>query len=241
MLPAECTVQSTAQASPKHGTGRLGDATPRSRKTFSRTCRTPPSSGHLPRPPVSRNFPQESGGAQRRANEPTAVTARDAEAMPIGAPPRWNFPGGLRPRAEANAGTRLSDRAASRARQIPADFQGNLGRAQAMPQADGGDAQPRQHFSTMQSRAAELPRPLSTHAARRNGGQNPWQSSSSQASTFSRTTRMAWGKRTGGCRKQRFTTRFRTGVNGANKAWSTCTRHQRHASRPFIYGCPNVP
>ena len=67
------------------------------------------------------------------------------------------------------------------------------------------------------------------------------QSSSSQASTFSRRTRMAWGKHTGGCRQQRFTTRFRTGVNGANKTWSTCTRHQRHTARPSVRNLDKCP
>ena len=47
-------------------------------------------------------------------------------------------------------------------------------------QADGGEAQPRQYFSTTRSRAAELPEPLRTRAAGYGRSAQPSQSSSNQ-------------------------------------------------------------
>jgi hypothetical protein len=140
-----------------------------SRRIFSRTCRMPPAPGHPPRPPKSRKLPRESGGSsgevtgQRRRRTNTTACLRRAERSCRATRGRET----RRHRVRSGPGERQSG--PTGARRNPANFRGSLGRAQAGPQADGGEAQPRQYFSTTRSRAAELPGPLCTRAARHGG------------------------------------------------------------------------
>ena len=101
------TVRSVAQAPPKHGAGQLERCHAKEPQNFLENTQDAAVIRSSAAPARFPQFPAGIWGSTTRAGKPTAVTAHGAEAMPIGAPPQWNFPGGLRPRAEANAGTRL--------------------------------------------------------------------------------------------------------------------------------------
>jgi hypothetical protein len=137
-------------------------------------------------PPRSRKFPQIPAGiwgdksvpsSRRRRYASTRAGLRDAERS------RRAARGRDARRHRVRSGSRERRRGPTRTRRIPADLRGNLGGARVVLQADGGEARPRQYFSTTRSRAAELPGPLCTRAAWHGGLHDA--SSSSQTSTFS--------------------------------------------------------